>query len=46
MTGAVARYMSSTYAIDSAWAVLKQEDNSADYDLTQLMSEEDKTAAT
>ena len=46
MTGAVARYMSSTYAIDSAWAVLKQEDNPADYDLTQLMSEEDKTAAT
>ena len=46
MTGVVARYMSSTYAIDSAWSVLKQEDNPADYDLTQLMSEEDKTAAT
>lgn len=38
--------MSSSSPIDSAWALLKQEDNPADYDLTQLMSEEDKTAAT
>ena len=46
MTDAVARYMSSTYAIDSAWTLLKQEDSPADYDLTQLMSEKDKSAAT
>ena len=38
--------MSSSSPIDSAWFLLKQEDNPADYDLTQLMSEEDKTAAT
>ena len=38
--------MSSSSPIDSAWSLLKQEDNPADYDLTQLMSEEDKTAAT
>lgn len=46
MRNVVGIYMStSSYAIDSAWFLLKQEDDRRDYDISSLMSEKDQRAA-